>query len=125
MNTVLMNAKITKKVHKNLSAVQTSMIAVRAASPNHRTGRCLFDFDNNGDAQVLVAAVLDGTKATGQFYVIPKSICPAKLLLRPGSTVSKWFPYYCNGDPTALIRSTLEFCHTTEHDKLFARLRSE
>jgi hypothetical protein len=124
VNTILTNKRITGQISKSLTDSQIGMIAVRSASPNSRTGRCLFDFDNAGPAQVVVAAVLDGEARVEQFYVIPRSICPTKLLLRPGSKVSKWFSYYCEGDPTALISSTLEFCHTTEHDKLLKRLRS-
>lgn len=100
MNTIEVHQKITKKildVAENKTSVSKTRIAVRSASPNERTGRCLFDLDSVdfSKADIVVAAVLNGDRSAGQYYVVPTSIAPVKLLLRPASENSKWYPYYC------------------------------
>lgn len=116
MNTVAMNQETAEKISADLDEKTAKSITVRTASINKRTGRCLFDFEDasgNGPQadMVAVAVVFKKAKPTGQFYVIPGTVCPKKLLLKPGSEASKWHAYYC-GDVenlTDLIKQTMAF----------------
>lgn len=116
MNTMAMNQETVEKIASKLSEKAAKKIAVRTASINKRTGRCLFDFEDaggNGLAadMVAIAVVFSGAKQTGQFYVIPGQMCPKKLLLKPGSPSSKWNAYYCGSAAklTDLIERTVAF----------------
>lgn len=123
MNTIQLNENVTNAVSKHLTKRNAEEIAVRAASPNQRTGRCLFDFDHVGTAKVMIAVVVKGAEPTGEYYVIPRRLCPSKLLLRPGSASSKWFPYLCDDkNLRQRIESTLDYKQSRKLSELLERL---
>mgnify|MGYP001607469844 CR=1 FL=1 len=100
MHPASINALVTNRIAKRLNDLTAQKLVIRAATPDRRTGRCLFDFDSVNATQpkgaLMVGAVLCDGKPTDQYYVVPQHVCPRKLLVRPGSSASKWHPYYCD-----------------------------
>lgn len=116
MNTVAMNQDVVEEITKLTSSKTVKQLAVRTASINAKTGRCLFDFEDMTGAglkadMVAVAVVFKNGRRTGQYYVIPGGKCPKKLLLKPGSTASKWHAFYCGSseDLAKTIKQTLAY----------------
>ncbi len=92
--TIALNNEVTEKVLDGIPKGMKESVMIRAASINEHTGRCLFDFEGISAGKTAVAVVCRSGKPTKKAYVIPGTICPSKLFVRPGSDHSKWDIYY-------------------------------
>jgi hypothetical protein len=114
---------IVKRIMQGLPEALHDRVIVRHSIID-QLGRCIFRMaDARADDKIMVAVVTADDRPTGTYYVVPGTVCPDNLLVKPKATNSKWSAYQCSrANLYATIQATAEFMDRGRRGAVISRL---